>query len=113
MSLDMKFPIDIGKGYINIVNFVDLEHFKLVKFVITVFHKYCTSILLLYWRYNSSKCHIDNSYYCACSRCYAMIVEMDVYIRPISGKRLGKHVPATKITHARGKRYVVYAVRAD
>jgi hypothetical protein len=27
---------------------------------------------------------------------------MDNYIRPVSGQRLGKHVPSAKVTHASG-----------
>jgi hypothetical protein len=39
MSIDMKFPTDIGNVYINIEEFIDLEHLKLVKCIIRVFHK--------------------------------------------------------------------------
>jgi hypothetical protein len=38
---------------------------------------------------------------------------MGGYIRPISGQRLGKHVPATTVTYATGKQGVVYAVRGE
>jgi hypothetical protein len=34
-------------------------------------------------------------------------------MQPVSGKWLGKHVPAATVTHATGKRGVVNAVRAE
>jgi hypothetical protein len=38
---------------------------------------------------------------------------MNRYIRPVSGQRLGRHVPAATVTHAKGeKRGVAYAVRS-
>jgi hypothetical protein len=39
MSSDMQFRIDIGDMHINIETFIDLERFKLVTCVITVFNK--------------------------------------------------------------------------
>jgi hypothetical protein len=39
ISVDRKFPNDIGNVYINIETFIGLEHFKLIKCVITVFRK--------------------------------------------------------------------------
>jgi hypothetical protein len=38
---------------------------------------------------------------------------MGGYIRPVSGQRLGKHVPVATVTHAEGKRGIVYAVHAE
>jgi hypothetical protein len=38
---------------------------------------------------------------------------MGRYIRPVSGQRHGKHISVATITHATGKRDVVYAVRAE
>jgi hypothetical protein len=35
--------------------------------------------------------------------CYATIVRWAVIIRPVSGQRLGKHVPAATVTHALGR----------
>jgi hypothetical protein len=37
------------------------------------------------------------------SSCCAMIVRWGDYIRPVSGQRLGKHVPAATVKHAKGE----------
>jgi hypothetical protein len=85
------------------------------------------------WTYSYIKCNcmvVENwstgVYVHACIRTYAHTyihtvawplpcndLEMGDYIRPVSGQRLGKHVPMATSTHATWELGVVYAVHAE